>query len=164
MPPLSSKLEAAQDAIRRRWDPNFKWVVNETTPWTPLTRPLAESTIALVSTCGLYQLDVHLPFAAWHDLGDPSFRAIHVDTPPQRLRVAHSHYDHKHVAADFNVAFPVAHFNYLVEQGIIGRLYPWLYSFMGYLPQVQQLVQETAPTVARRFRADEVHAAFLTPC
>jgi hypothetical protein len=161
---LTGKLEAAQKRIQRSNDPNFAWVIHNSGPWTPLAAPLAQSTIALVSTCGLYRTDTQAPFDAWNDLGDPSFREIHVDTPRDRLRIAHSHYDHTQIAADLNVAVPLDPFNRLVAGGAIGRLYPWVYSFMGYLPEPRQLVLETAPAVARRLAADGVQAAFLTPC
>jgi D-proline reductase (dithiol) PrdB len=161
---LTDKLEAAQERIRERWYPHFAWLINREIPWTPPTRSLSESTIALLSTCGLYCLDSQLPFDAWNDAGDPSFREIHLDTPTDRLRVSHSHYDHVHVAADPNVALPVTHFQKLVEEGLIGKLYPWAYSFMGYLPESFQLIHKTAPRVAHRLAADGVQAAFLTPC
>ena len=161
---LTSKLEAAQKSIKRKYDPNFAWILSETTPWAPVARPLAQSTVALLSTCGIYRADTQLPFDAWHDLGDPTFREIHVDTPADRLRIAHTHYDHSHTAADHDVSLPVIHFQRLVEEGSVGRLYPWLYSFMGYLPEPRQLISQTAPQVARRLAADGVHAAFLTPC
>jgi hypothetical protein len=161
---LTSKLEAAQKMVQRRYDPNFAWIINDEAPWTSMRRSLAQSTVALVTTCGLYRGDTQTPFDEWHDLGDPSFREIHVDTPPERLRIAHSHYDHAVVSADLNVALPITHFQRLVEEGVIGRLYPWTYSFMGYLPEPQQLIRQTAPHVARRLKADGVDAAFLTPC
>jgi hypothetical protein len=161
---LTSKLEAAQKRIQRSNDPNFTWVIHAEAPWSPLTVPLRQSTIALVSTCGLYRLDTQAPFDAWNDLGDPSFREIHVDTPRDRLGIAHAHYNHAQVAADSNVALPRDHFLRLVGEGAIGRLYPWMYSFMGYLPETRQLVTETAPAVARRLAADRVDTAFLTPC
>jgi D-proline reductase (dithiol) PrdB len=107
---------------------------------------------------------VQLPFDAWNDLGDPSFREIRIDTPPDRLRISHTHYNHQHVAADVNVAIPIAQLSQLVTLGVIGRLYPWVHSFMGYLPETRQLVGEFAPIVARRLRADGVDAVFLTPC
>jgi D-proline reductase (dithiol) PrdB len=161
---LTGKLEAVQKGIQRRYDPNFAWVLNDAAPWTPVTKPLAQSTVALLSTCGFYRADTQLPFDAWHDLGDPTFREIHVDTPADRLRIAHTHYDHAHAAADPNVCLPVAHFQRLVEERIVGQLHPWLYSFMGYLPEPRQLITQTAPQVARRLCADGVDAAFLTPC
>jgi D-proline reductase (dithiol) PrdB len=161
---LTSKLEAAQKRIREHWYPHFSWLVNEEIPWTAATRPLSESSIALLSTCGLYCQDTQLPFSAWNDAGDPSFREINIDTPADRLLIAHSHYDHAHVAADLDVALPRTHFRQLVEESVVGRLHPWAYSFMGYLPEAFQLINKTAPQVARRLAADGVHAAFLTPC
>jgi hypothetical protein len=150
---LTSKLEAAQTRIRERWYPHFTWLINRDTPWTAMTRELRASTVALVSTCGLYCRDTQLPFDAWNDAGDPSFREIHLDTPVDRLGIAHTHYDHQQVAADVNVALPVAHFRQLVEEGAVG-----------YLPEAFQLVHKTAPLVARRLAGAGVHAAFLTPC
>jgi D-proline reductase (dithiol) PrdB len=161
---LTSKLESVQKSVQRRWDPHFVWVINNSAPWAPMTKPLDECTLALVTTCGFYRADVQLPFDAWNDLGDPSFREIRVDTPPDRLRIAHTHYNHQHVAADVNVALPVAQLSQLVTSGVIGRLYPWVHSFMGYLPETRQLVGEFAPIVARRLKADGVDAVFLTPC
>jgi D-proline reductase (dithiol) PrdB len=161
---LTSKLEAAQKRIQRSNDPNFAWVIHNAAPWSPLKRPLQQSTVALISTCGLYRLDTQVPFDAWNDLGDPSFREIHVDTPRDRLRIAHSHYDHTQLAADVNVAVPLDPFRRLVQEGAVGRLYPWVYSFMGYLPEPRQLMVQTAPVVARRLAADGVDAVFLTPC
>ncbi len=161
---LTSKLEALQARIRERRYPHFSWLINRETPWTAPSRPLNESTVALISTCGLYCLDTQLPFDAWNDTGDPSFREIHIDTPVDRLRIAHSHYDHQQVAADINVALPVAHFRQLVGEHVLGRLHPWAYSFMGYLPEAFQLINKIAPQAAKRLAADGVHAAFLTPC
>ncbi len=161
---LTSKLEAAQARIRERWYPSFAWHLSVSLPWRPLAKPLSEATVALLSTCGLYRPDVHAAFDAQNALGDPSFREIHVDTPPDLLSIAHSHYEHHYVAQDPGVALPITLFRQLVEEGVIGRLYPWTYSFMGYLPEPRQLIAETAPQVARRLRADGVDAAFLTPC
>ena len=161
---LTSKLEAAQARIRERWYPHFAWTINDGVPWAKPRTPLGEATVALVSTCGLYCMDSQLPFDAWNDAGDPSFREIHVDTPVDRLRISHSHYDHHQVTADLNVALPVVHFRQLVSEGVVGQLHPWMYSFMGYLPESFQLVKKTAPRVAQRLAAEGVHAAFLTPC
>jgi hypothetical protein len=68
------------------------------------------------------------------------------------------------VAADVNVALPIAQLSQLVTSRVIRRLYPWVHSFMGYLPEARQLITETAPAVAGRLAADGVDAVFLTPC
>ncbi len=161
---LTSKLEAAQTRLRERSYPHFAWLINKEIPWTAPTRPLRESSVALLSTCGLYCLDSQVPFDAWNDAGDPSFREIHIDTPVDRLAISHSHYDHEQVRSDLNVALPLARFRQLVEEGVVGTLHPWAYSFMGYLPEAFQLIRKTAPQVAKRLAGSGVHAAFLTPC
>lgn len=161
---LTPQLENAQQTIRNRHAPGFTWVLNETSPWTPLRKPLSQATVALTTTCGLYRVDTQLPFNAWNDWGDPSFREIHIDTPPERLRIAHSHFEHRYLAADLNVALPIEHLHRLADEGIIARLHPWAYSFMGFLPDAGQLLAETAPTVAERLRTEGVDAAILTPC
>jgi D-proline reductase (dithiol) PrdB len=161
---LSKQLQTSQDAIRKRYASDFVWVNSTDVPWAQLAEPLSQSIFALVSTCGLYRGDTQLPFDAWSDLGDPSFREIHVGTPRDRLRIAHTHYDHAHVAADVNVALPINHFQALEAAGTIGALHPWTYSFMGFLPNPRQLVEETAPVVAQRLRSAGVDAAVLTPC
>ncbi len=161
---LTGKLEAAQARIRDRWYPHFSWLVNDETPWVDCTKPLADSAFALISTCGVYCADSQLPFDAWNDLGDSSFREINLDTPSDRLAIAHTHYDHKQVAADVNVAFPIAHFRRLADEKVIKRLHPWAYSFMGYLPEPHQLITRSGPQVARRLAVEGVDAVFLTPC
>ena len=161
---LNKRLRVSQNAIRQRYAPHFAWVINEDVPWAPVRKSLSQSTVALVSTCGLYRSDTQLPFDAWNDLGDPSFREIHVDTPRDRLRITHTHYDHVYVAADINVALPIDHFQQMGETGTIGALHPWTYNFMGFLPEPQQLLSETAPLAARRLRSANVDLVFLTPC
>lgn len=161
---LTPQLETVQHAIRSRYAPGFAWVLNEASPWTPLRKPLAQATVALASTCGLYRLDTQLPFDAWNGWGDPSFREIHIDTPPERLRIAHTHYEQRHVSEDPNVALPIDPLQRLAAEGVIGHLHPWAYSFTGFLPEPGQLLAETAPSVAERLRAAEVDAAVLTPC
>ena len=161
---LSKQLQTSQTAIRKRYTSDFCWVINEDVPWTRPRAPLSQATLALISTCGLYRADTQLPFDAWNDLGDASFREIHLDTPRDRLRIAHTHYDNAHAVADTNVALPLDHLAALAAEGEIGAFYPLSYSFMGFLPNPRQLVEETAPQVARRLRSAGVDMALLTPC
>jgi D-proline reductase (dithiol) PrdB len=161
---LSDRLEKSQAKVRRELDPNFSWIVNETVPWKEPDKPLSESRLAYITSCGLYRVDSQIPFNAWDNLGDPSFREIHVDTPSERLRVAHSHYRHEFVDEDLSVVLPFSHFQQIEKEGRIGTFYPWIYSFMGYLPEPKQFLEETVPTIARRLKQDEVNAVLFTPC
>jgi hypothetical protein len=161
---ISERLLKSQQLVRDQYDPYFSWLELEPVGLTALTKPLAESTVALISSCGFYRIDTHRPFEAWNNFGDPSFREIHVDTPADRLGIAHSHYSHAHIRQDSQVALPIGHLKKFEAEGVIGKLYPWVYSFNGYIPEPQQFIKETCETVGRRLRADQVDAALLTPC
>jgi len=56
-------LQRTYDKTRQNWDPHFEWVVNDSAPWMPLQQPLAQTSLALVSTCGAYRRDVGCAFA-----------------------------------------------------------------------------------------------------
>ena len=157
-------LQRSYNLVRDKWDPHFEWVVNDTAPWTPLQQPLAQTALALVSTCGAYRRGVDCPFDAANYYGDPSFKEIPCDTPPDALGFAHAHYDRGYVVQDSNVGFPLIHLRALEAEGLIGRFVEPAISFTGYLPQPRQLTRETAPTAAQRLLEADAQAALLVPC
>ena len=157
-------LQRSYNLVREKWDPHFEWVVNDSAPWTPLQRPLAQTALALVSTCGTYRRGVDCPFDAANYYGDPSFKEIPCDALPAALDFAHGHYDHSHVAQDANVGFPLTSLRALEAEGVIGRFVDPAISFSGYLPQPRQLVKGTAPAAAKRLVEAGAQAALLVPC
>jgi len=160
----SEALQRTYDKVRTQWDPHFEWVVNETAPWAPLQKPLDQIALALVGTCGAYRKGIDCPFDAANYYGDPSFKEIPVDTAPEALDFAHTHYDHTHVDEDPNVAFPLSYLKELAAGGQIGRFVDPAISFSGFLPQTRQLLQETAPAAASQLKAAGAEAALLVPC
>ena len=157
-------LQRTRNNVRNKWDANFEWVVNDTIPWAPVGKPLAQIAISLITTCGAYRVDAGPPFDATNYYGDPSFREIPSQTPLDQLRFAHTHYDHIHVEADANVALPLEHFHQLEAEGIIGKFVDPAISFTGYLPQTRQLQLESAPAAANRLLKAGAKAALLVPC
>jgi D-proline reductase (dithiol) PrdB len=157
-------LQRTYNKTREKWDPHFEWVVNVSAPWSPLRHPLAETALALVSTCGAYRRDIDCPFDAANYYGDPSFKEIPIETPVNTLDFAHTHYNHEHVSKDPNVAFPLDHLQSLAAEGVIGRFVNPAISFSGFLPQPRQLMIETAPAAAQRLLEAGAQAALLTPC
>ncbi len=133
------------------------------TPWAPLRVPIRRAKIALVTTGGFY-LDGQPPFEADgpEGLGDWSFRAIPRDTPRDKIKVAHLHYDLSGPREDINCVFPLDRFAEMEREGAIGRLAETNYSFMGFIQRPDLLMAETAPQVARLLKADGVDAVFLT--
>jgi D-proline reductase (dithiol) PrdB len=141
---------------------NAHFTPNETVKWAPMRKPLAESTIALVSTAG-----VHLKNQPVHNLldahGDPSFREIPGATQASDIAVDHSHYDTTDANADPNCVFPIDRLHELAEAGIVGAVAPMNYGFMGFIPNGRLLRDTTAPIVAERLFNQGTDAVVLTP-
>ncbi len=136
----------------------------ETIPWTPVTKPLSESTIALVTTAGIH-LKSQTPFDMHDSMGDPTFRELPLDTPPGELTITHDYYDHADADKDINVVYPVDRMRELVEAGEIGSLVPVNFGFMGHIDghYVKRLIEQTGPEVADRLKAMGADAVLLTP-
>jgi len=138
------------------------FTANASIAWVPMTKPLAECTIALISTAG-----VHLKSQPAHDLldphGDASFREIPAHTPASDLAVDHTHYDTTDANADPNCVFPIDRLHELVDMGIVGAVAPMNFGFMGFIPDGRLLRDTTAPIVAKQLLAQGTDAVVLTP-
>lgn len=137
------------------------------TPWSPLGKPLAECTIALVGSGGIALKDDQ-PFDQeierrdpWGS--DPSYRVIPRDVQPDGVKVYHLHYNPAFAEQDVNCIFPVTRLVELEAQGEIGRAAPSHYSYMGYTLRPQQLLTESVPAIIRQMRDEGVDAAALVP-
>jgi D-proline reductase (dithiol) PrdB len=133
-------------------------------PWSPLQRPLRDCTIVLVTTAGVH-LKEDEPFTMADKEGDPTFRIIPRDTQRQRLCITHDYYDHRDADKDLNIVFPVDRLAELAAEGVIGKVAPFHYSFMGHIDgrHVPRLLSVTAPEVARRLKCEQVDVVVLTP-
>ncbi len=133
-------------------------------PWTPLTKTLSESRVALVTTSGVHHRDQE-PFNMRDTNGDPTFRVIDGSKPVSSLMITHDYYDHTDAERDINIVFPVDRLREFKNEGLIGQAANHHYSFMGHTdgPHINTLMNETAPAVAQRLKADRVDAVILTP-
>ncbi len=126
-------------------------------PWAPLQKSLAQSTIALVTTGGVF-VEGQTPYT---ERGDATYREIPTSTPKDKLRIWHPGYDNGPASEDINCIFPLDRFAELEAEGVIGKLAETSYSFMGLIPDPNELVSRTAPEAARRLREAGVDAVFL---
>jgi D-proline reductase (dithiol) PrdB len=133
-------------------------------PWSPVQKPLRECTIALVTTAGVH-LKEEEPFDMADKEGDPTFRVIPRDTQRQRLCITHDYYDHRDADKDLNIVLPVDRLAELAAEGVISKVAPFHYSFMGHIDgrHVPRLLSVAAPEVARRLKCKQVDAVVLTP-
>lgn len=133
---------------------------NDTSPYTPLSRPPAECRLAVVTTAGLH-LRGDRPFRG----GDPTYRVIPTTSRADEIVQSHASigFDRAPVIRDLNVTLPLDRMRRLVEQKDLGGLGPASYSFMGAQRDWSRIEQETAPEVAERLKAEGVDAVLLTP-
>ena len=136
-------------------------------PWTPVEKPVAETTIALMTSAGI-SMKTDVPFDMKRERlepvwGDPSYREIQSDATGEHVEVNHLHIKTDYIHEDINVMLPLQRFAEFENEGIIGRLAPTSYSFYGFQLDPQVLLEETMPKVASRMSEEGVEAVLLTP-
>lgn len=140
--------------------PAYKWSVFEDSPWAPFEQPLDQACLALVSSAGIFREDQE-PFDPWA-VNDLSFRKIPVDTPFERLKLAHNYFDHRDALKDLNCVFPVHRLNELEKAGFIGRLAPTTITLgMGRLYKRTALQNETVPKIVEQLKGQGTDAVLL---
>jgi len=137
-------------------------------PWTPVSKPLSESKVALLSTAGLsmkgdesFDMEGERKRPTW---GDPSWRALRSDATASSIAANHLHIDTGYILEDINVALPLDRLRELVDAGEIGALAPTHYSTMGFQgADSSTLENESAPAIAKSMASEEVDLALLAP-
>lgn len=136
-------------------------------PWTPLKKPLKETTFTLVTTAGIsmksdppFDLEREKREPAW---GDPSFRKIPRTATESDIEISHLHINTGYIKEDINVMLPLARFAEFEKEGVIGSLAPTCYSFYGFQMDATALLSESAPQMADLMRQEDVEAVLLTP-
>ncbi|HSN89595.1 MAG TPA: glycine/sarcosine/betaine reductase selenoprotein B family protein [Anaeromyxobacteraceae bacterium] len=136
-------------------------------PWTPLRKPLAQATVALVSSAGI-ALRGDRPFDQEGERknpwwGDPSFRVVPHGATAADVRLYHMHIDTRFGEEDLDVVLPAQRLAELARDGVVGGVARSHYSIMGYILRPQELEEVTAPAIAARMKAEGVDAAVLVP-
>jgi len=133
-------------------------------PWSSARIPLAEASIALVTTAGVH-LRRDQPFDMGNREGDASFRVIPGDTLVSDLTITHDYYDHRAADRDVNCVFPLERLRELAAAGRIGRVAPRHIGSMGHIlgTEERRLVADTAPAIARLLVGDGVDYVLAAP-
>jgi D-proline reductase (dithiol) PrdB len=138
-----------------------------TIPWTPMSKPLNQATIALVTSGGI-SLKSDPPFDMEREKKDPlwgdrSFRAIPRGTTEKEIDVNHLHINTNLVKQDINVILPLARMDEFEKEKIIGRLAPTAYSFYGFQWQNTDFLKEAIEPISKMMKDEKVEAVLLTP-
>lgn len=130
--------------------------------FTPLTKPLAASRIALLTTAGAH-LDDQEPFHVETVAGDQTFRLIPDDVDLGRLRFTHTHYDTSSAEQDPNVVFPLDRIHELITDGRLGSAGPVHFGMMGFNPDPTDIADVAAPAIVEHLHEHGVDVALLVP-
>lgn len=159
-----SFLDIEGDFIRKKVLPDFTWAsFEQPTDPNPLTKPLPECRVALVTTSGACLPASQERFDSKSRLGDDTFRIIPSGTDPEEIALAHPGYDTRRSKEDLDTVFPYQLLKKLAVQGVIGEAAPRHFSFMGFVPRPERLIWQSAPQVGRLLREDGVDLAILVP-
>lgn len=144
-------------------DEDFKGYI----PWTPMTKPLKDANIALVTSSGI-SLKSDPPFDMEREKvepiwGDRSFRIIPKRTTEKDIDVNHLHININYIKQDMNVILPLRLMAEFEEEKIIGRLAPTAYSFYGFQWQNTDFLTEAIEPMSRKMKDEGVDAVILTP-
>lgn len=129
----------------------------DTQPWVE-GPPLSQRRIALISTAGLHRRDDRL-FALMSD----DYRIIPGDVAANDLVMSHisTNFDRTGFQQDLNVAFPIDRLRELADEGTIGSMADFHYSFMGATDPKQ--METTTRHLAGILKKDQVNGVLLVP-
>ena len=142
--------------------PPYEWSVNDSAPWTAMTKDLKDCTVALLVSGGISHCSA-MPF-------DPDARNDHrVDAVDPAVgtdeyQIHDSYYDHSDADRDLNCIFPVDRLHELAEAGEIGAVAKRHWSgFMGRTYNRTKLITESAPAFVAELKADNVDLLIAIP-
>ena len=137
----------------------YRWVVNEDTPpWTPLKKPIAECRVGLISSGWMLYRDQ----PRFHR-EDATYRLIPKNAHQEELSVWHFGYLTHDAAADHNCVLPLGPMRELESEGIVGEFMDPAYSFMGGVYSSRKIRDELAPRIADELKRAHADAFFLVP-
>ena len=152
-----AQTQAAYDALGY---PRYRWAHNpEATTLVAPSKPLAESTVLLIASGGIYRRGQ----VGFTHKDDVTHREIPADTAEDQLGVTHFAYDQTDARRDVNVVFPLRALRSLAEQGVIGRVADVAITFMGGIYSQRRVRDELIPPIVERAHELEADLALLVP-
>ncbi len=136
-------------------------------PWTPVGKPISEARVAAVSSGGI-ALRSDRPFDQEGERrnpwwGDPSFRVIPSEATEADTEIYHLHIDAGFGRRDLNCVLPLLRLSEMASAGEIGSVAPRHYSFMGYMLDPSDLLEDSVPAMVRGLKEDQVDLVLLVP-
>lgn len=127
--------------------------------WCPITKPVSESRVALLSSAAL-RLANQEPFIPREDF---SYRRVPADPSAGEIIIDHHSGIGRVPKQDPEIVFPRTALARLAEKKTLGVLAPFHFSFMGGLREHAKIENELAPAIANDLKAAQVDLALLVP-
>jgi len=136
-------------------------------PFAPLSTPLAEATVAMVTSAGISS-ESDPPFDMAREIkdplwGDPSYRCLPAATTADEIDVNHLHINTDYIKQDINVILPLQRLAELVVAGEVGAAAPTAYSFYGFQWERESFLEKSIAPMIDRMKAEAVDGVLLTP-
>ena len=136
-------------------------------PWTPLTKPLSDCKVALLSSGGIAMKDDR-PFDQEGERqnpwwGDPSHRIIPKTASTKDVEIYHLHINPDFARQDINCLLPIQRLNEMENSGEIGAAAQSHYSIMGYLPRPDEMLAQSVPAIIQGLKDEQVDVLVLVP-
>ncbi len=143
----------------------YRWPHFDEVAFTPLTKPLAECRLGLVTTAAPFQPDKgdQGPGAAYN--GSAKFFDVYTSTVNDAadVRISHIGYDRHHSKADdANTWLPLPRLAEAVEAGRIGSLTERFYG-APTVRRVRSTTEQHAPEIVAALKEDKADVALLVP-
>lgn len=142
--------------------PAYDWTVNDTTPFTPLKKPLTECRVSMLTSGGIS----HRTRAPFNPTAKNDLRVDEVDyqSDSNDFEINDAYYDTRGAVEDLNVVFPIERLRELAERGVIGSVATRLWSgFMGRTYNRSAVIEQAAPALVEELKNDEVDLLILVP-
>ena len=142
--------------------PSYRWTIHTEAPLTPVSKPLSECIVTLLTSGGVSQVDAP-PFDA-DARNDLRLDDIPSQTPSDGFQIHDNYYDHRDAGRDLNCIFPIDRLHELAAKGFIGGVAERLWSgFMGRTYIRSVVTADAAPAFTRELARDGVDVLVLVP-
>lgn len=129
--------------------------------WTPFTKRLIKSKIALISVVGGY-LKSQKPFTKKGKISDYEFREINTNFDKKHLRFFPLDWEPSEAKKDFNVVLPIERLVLLQKEGMIDKIDDTVYSFSGH-NENRELIKKSIDKLIQLLKKSEVDGTLIVP-
>ena len=146
-------------ARRRAFDLPRKLKRIEKPAWHPLSKPLREMRVALITSAAIRE-ESQRPFPRSRDA---SYRKVRSDSVVTKLHVDHRSPFGTAARKDPETVFPVKALKTAADQGLISSVAPFHFSIYGGIQLYREIEEKLAPALAGQLARERVDLVVLVP-